>query len=92
MGQVRYTEQFKRETVRLVAEEGYNANHAARSVGVSPATVRDWVRRYAAEAPPRVADASGADELAELRAENRRLRMERDILKKAAAYFAREHA
>jgi transposase len=92
MGQVRYSEQFKRETVRLVIEEGYNANRAAESVGVSGPTVRAWVRRYAAEAPQQVAYASEADELAQLREENRRLRMERDILKKAAAFFAKETA
>lgn len=92
MGRRQYSEQFKRQAVRLVTEEGYKPGQAAKSVGVDPATVRAWVRRYAAEAPPQVRYASEADELAELRAENRRLRMERDILKKAAAFFAKESA
>lgn len=91
MGQVRYTEQFKRDTVRLVIEEGYNASRAAESVGVCAHTVRAWVRRYAPDVPRPVAYASPDDELAQLREENRRLRMERDILKKATAFFAREH-
>lgn len=91
MGQVHYTEQFKRDTVRLVVEEGYSAKRAAESVGVDPSTVRAWVRRSAPDSPRPVAYASPDDELAKLREENRRLRMERDILKKATAFFAKEH-
>lgn len=90
MGRVHYSEQFKRDAVRLVTEEGYSRKRAAEAVGVCPTTLRGWLRRYEDEAPPRTRFASHADELDHLRAENRRLRMERDILKKAAAYFARE--
>ena len=74
MAQHRYSEQFKRDTVRLVTEEGYNSNQAGKSVGVCPSTVRAWIRQYASEAPAQVTYASESDELAQLRAENRRLR------------------
>lgn len=87
MGYRRYQEQFKRETVRLITEEGYSVVRAAEAVGVPAGTVRYWVRRYAG-APGRAAGSTG--ELDALREENRRLRMERDILKKAAAFFAKE--
>lgn len=90
MATVRYTEQFKREAVRLVVEEGYSNKKAADAVGVAHTTVRDWVTKYAQSAPPRTNFASESDELEHLRKENRRLRMERDILKKAAAFFAKE--
>ncbi|TVQ33637.1 MAG: hypothetical protein EA376_01915 [Phycisphaeraceae bacterium] len=45
MGKVRYTEQFKRDAVRLVVEEGYSAKRTAEAVGVTAKSVRDWVAR-----------------------------------------------
>jgi transposase len=90
MANHRYSEQFKRDAVRLVIEEGYSAQKAGKAVGVCHTTIRNWVDRYGDEAPQRTTFASQADELAHLRAENRRLRMERDILKKATAFFAKE--
>lgn len=86
----RYSEQFKREAVRLVTEEGYSFNQAGKAVGVCHTTIRSWVARYGETSPQRTRFASEADEIAHLQAENRRLRMERDILKKATAFFARE--
>lgn len=86
----RYSEQFKREAVRLVTEEGYSAKKAGNAVGVCHTTIRAWVDRYRDESPQRTKFASQSDELEHLRAENRRLRMERDILKKATAFFAKD--
>lgn len=83
-----YSEQFKREAVRLVTEEGYSPKKAADAVGVWHTTLRSWVARYGEESPQRTNFASEGDELEHLRNENRRLRMERDILKKATAFFA----
>lgn len=85
-----YSEEFKREAVRLVTEQGYSNNQAGKAVGVCHTTVRSWVARYAPEQPTPTSHASAEDELRQLRAENARLRMERDLLKKAAAYFAAE--
>ena len=90
MANQRYTEQFKREAVRLVTEEGYSANKAGDAVGVCHTTIRAWVDRYRDDLPQRTKFASELDELEHLRAENRRLRIERDILKKATAFFAKD--
>ena len=86
-------EAFKREAVRLVVEENYSFTRAAEAVGVSEQSLREWRRKYG---PPIEACGEGASS-AELKAENARLRrelkraqMERDILKKATAYFAKE--
>ena len=89
MANPRYSEQFKREAVRLVTEEGYSNTEAAKAVGVCHTTIATWVGRYGDESPQRTVFASPQDELEQLRKENRRLRMERDLLKKAAAYFAK---
>jgi len=86
----RYSEQFKRDAVHLVTEEGYSHKAAAKAVGVCHTTIKAWVNRFGDEAPQRTIYASKDDEIAQLRAENLQLRMERDILKKATAFFAKE--
>jgi len=88
----RYSEQFKREAVRLVTEEGYSAKKAGEAVGVCHTTIHNWVARYGDASPQRTKFASEQDELEHLRKENRRLRMERDILKKATAFFAKDQS
>ena len=93
-GQVRarYTLEFKREAVRLV-NAGQTKGQVAKGLGLAEQTVSNWV---SAEGAGKLREAVGkpvnADqmEIAGLKAELQRTRMERDILKKAAAYFARE--
>jgi transposase len=89
MATPRYSEQFKREAIRLVTEEGYSKKKAAGAVGVCHTTIASWLLKYGDESPRPTSYASPQDELEQLRKENHRLRMERDLLKKAAAYFAR---
>ena len=92
MAKPRYTMEFRLDAVRLVTHEGYSAKRAADAVGVAHTTVASWVTRYRDRLPEKNDFSSEQDELAHLREENRRLRMERDILKKAAVFFAKEEA
>lgn len=87
----RHSEEFKREAVKLVAERGYTNAEAARSLGIHENLLRNWRQKYAPQmnGAPDMTESDQA-ELARLREENRRLRMERDILKKATAFFANE--
>jgi transposase len=89
----RFTDEFKQGAVKLVQEQGYSCAEAARSLGIHENRVSSWCRKAAAQA----AAGSGAvssetvqEELSRLRDENRRLLMEREILKKAAVFFANE--
>ncbi len=89
----RYLVDFKREAVRLVTDEKYTFKAAATAVGVSEKSLRDWHKKFAPPPPPCGEDAS----IEQLREENRRLlrqlkqaELEREILKKATAYFAKE--
>ena len=89
----RYLDEFKRDAVRLVTQERYTFKAAAKAVGVSEKSLRDWHAKFAPQPNPCGEDAS----LEELREENKRLRqqlkraeLEREILKKATAYFAKE--
>ena len=86
-----FSREFKLSAVNLVNEQGYSIVDAAKSLGIDPANVRGWVESLSAEAglAPGGEGAVRA-ELRRLRKENARLLMERDILKKAAAFFARE--
>jgi len=91
MPRKKYTREFKLSAVRLVNQQGYSVPEAARSLGIDAANVRGWVKDLSCEegmAP--AGDGAVAAELARLRKENARLTMERDILKKAAAFFAKE--
>ena len=88
----RFGEEFKREAVRLVTEQKYTLKAAAEAVGVSEKSMRQWHVKLAPLLP-----CGEQATLEELRNENRRLRrqlqraeLEREILKKAAAYFAKE--
>ena len=91
MGRRKFTREFKLSAVKLVNEQGYSPVEAAKSLGVDPNSVRAWVEKFSAEAgvAPTGEGALKA-ELRRLRKENARLLMERDILKKAAAFFAKE--
>jgi transposase len=93
MARRKFNREFKVSAVKLVNEQGYSIPHAAKSLGVDPNCVRYWVAKLSAEAGlgPK-GDGAVAAELQRLRKENARLLMERDILKKAAAFFAREQA
>jgi transposase len=87
-----YKFEFKQEAVRLV-QGGETVAAAAKSLGISGQTLHNWVKANAAgqlrEVAGKVVSAEQM-EITRLKAELARMRMERDILKKAAAYFARE--
>ena len=89
----RFNEDFKREAVRLVVEEKYTFAAAAQAVGVSTKSLRDWHAKYAPKPTP-CGDNATIDELREenkhLRRQLKRAELEREILKKATAYFAKE--
>jgi len=89
-----YTPEFKAEAVKLVTEQGYSVAEAARSLGIHDTLLRSWKQALEARGdqafPGHGIPSSSEAELRRLRAENQRLRAERDILKKATALFARE--
>ena len=89
----RYLDEFKQDAVRLIVEEKYSFKAAAEAVGVCEKTLRDWHRRYATPPAPCGEDATVVElreEVTRLRRQLRRAELEREILKKATAYFAKE--
>ena len=85
-----FPEGFKREAVALVTEQGYKVSEAARSLDIHENVLRQWKRKYEQEETGETLSLDEREELKRLRRENRELRMEKEILKKASAYFARE--
>jgi transposase len=90
-----FTLEFKQDAVKLITEKGYTHQQAADSLGISLSAIGRWSRaeRGSANNIPTKAGTLNLSEHAELlrlRKENERLRMEREILKKAAVFFAKE--
>lgn len=89
----RYGDEFQRDAVRLVTDEKYSFVAAAKAVGVSEQTLRKWHAKLAPRPEPCGDDATVEqlqDEVQRLRKALRRAELEREILKKATAYFAKE--
>lgn len=90
MSNKRYAEEFKIEAVKQVTERGHSAPDVAKRLGVSQPTLYEWMKKYALAPEERRAQVSQQEELRRLKAELKRVTEERDILKKAAAFFANE--
>jgi transposase len=95
----KYSQSFKDEAVALVKKSGKSATEVARELGIPATNLHNWVNGRDLGKAPRVAskadEPSGEEpeaELRRLRSENARLRMERDFLKKATAFFAKENS
>ena len=88
-----YSKEFKIEAVKLVTENGYKAQEAAKNLGVSASSISKWKRQLCSDGPVAAFPGKGClkpldAELRDLRRELERTKRERDILKKAVAYFA----
>lgn len=88
-----FSAEYKAEAVRLVSDSGRSIGLIALELGIGETALRRWVQQAVIEAghgPSGALTTSERAELVQLRRENQRLRMEREILKKATAFFARE--
>jgi transposase len=92
MSKVQYTDEFRAEAVKQVLDRGFSVVEVAARIGLPKHTLYDWVQRAKKAAlteVPRTAEKTESAEIRRLKAELRRVTEERDILKKAAAYFAK---
>jgi len=95
MKRKRYTKEFKAEAVKLVTAHDYSQVEAAQSLGIKAKNLNRWISQAKDESNgmiPKNKLTVEQEELQQLRKENKRLKLEREILKKAAAFFASESA
>ena len=94
MGQKRtykqYTKEFKEEAVALVRDQGYSVPEAAKSLGINANLLYKWKEKIEAQSEGEALSDDEREELKRLRKENKALRTEKEILKKASAFFAKE--
>jgi transposase len=86
----KHTNEFKLEAVRLAESEGVAAAQVARDLGINDSLLYKWIKQFGTRADGTQVTPDEHEELIRLRRENRVLREERDILKKATAFFAKE--
>lgn len=89
MSSKRYSEEFRREAVKQVTERGRPVKQVAQALGITTHSLYAWLRRARRSEPEQRAQSDQEAEVRRLRSELRRVTEERDILKKAAAYFAK---
>ncbi len=87
----RYTDEFKEEAARQILENGYPVKETAERLGVHPQSLSKWVKQYR-DPLSHVKEDSKHHEILRLKKELKRVTEERDILKKAAAYFAKHQS
>ena len=90
MGRGVFSKEFKQEAVSLVKQDGLSIAKASKDLGISWISLSNWIKQHEADHGERtdMLNSKELQELRDLRKENRRLKMEREILKKAAAFFA----
>jgi len=90
----KFSDEFKAETVKLIRESDESIGSICKDMGLSPTAVRNWVKQATIDGgngPVGAATTEELEELRRLRKENRILRQEREILVKAATFFAKEN-
>ena len=92
-----YTRQFREQAVKLVTEQGYTPGRAARELGIPDTTLESWLKKIGYRREPIVQRPLSEDpkvlaiRVRELEKQVRELQMEKEILKKATAFFANQH-
>ena len=91
MQRAKYTAEFKEEAVKQVIDKGHSVVDVAKRLGIAEGVLYTWVSKFKKADEPQSSDLKAMQaEMAKLKAELRRTTEERDILKKAAAYFAKQ--
>ena len=88
----KFNEEFKKDAVNLVVVQGVSQRQAAKDLGIGDSTLSKWVRQHRDQNKDVLVSENEREELKRLKAENYKLRLERDLLKKATVFFANNHS
>ena len=90
MSHPKYPDEFKLEAVKQITQRGHKVADVSERLGVSQHSLYQWLKTYSGSPAERQAQSAQTEELRKLKSELKRVSEERDILKKAAAYFAKQ--
>jgi transposase len=88
----KFSEEYKKEAVEMVEVTGLQATQVAKDLGIGRSTLEKWIREYRDMKTPQSVSLNEREELKRLREENHKLKLERDLLKKAAVFFANDRS
>jgi transposase len=88
----RFSEDYKTEAVKMVIENNLNATEVSKDLGIGQSTLKKWISSYRANCQPCGISVNEREELRQLKAENHKLKLERDLLKKATIFFASDRS
>ena len=86
----KFTEEYRTDAIKMVVENGISTKKIAKDLGMGSSTLEKWVRNYKARTETMTVSINEREELRQLKAENHKLKLERELLKKAAVFFANE--
>ena len=85
-----FSEEYKKDAVKMVVDNGISAAKVSKDLGIGRSTLEKWLRSYRSSTESQVVSINEREELRKLKAENHKLRLERELLKKAAVFFAND--
>lgn len=84
----KFSEEYKLEAVKLVEEQGLKSSEVSKDLEIGKSTLDKWVKNYRSTKPQSLNSINEQEEVRQLKAENHKLRLERDLLKRATIFFA----
>jgi transposase len=88
----KFSEEYKTDAVKMVLENGLQTSRVANDLGIGKSTLDKWVKVYRSKTQPAGTNINDKEEIRRLRAENQKLKLERDLLKKATLFFANDRS
>ena len=86
----KFSEEYKSDAVKMVIENGIKTSQASKDLGIGQSTLDKWVKIFRSKTQSPAASVDAREEIRRLKAENLKLRLERDLLKKATLFFAND--
>ena len=88
----KFSEEYKTDAVKMVLENGIKSSQVSKDLGIGQSTLDKWVKDYKSKTHPKALTIDEKEELRKLKAENQKLKLERELLKKATLFFANDRS
>lgn len=88
----KFSEEYKTDAVKMVIENGLKTSQVSKDLGIGQSTLDKWVKIYSSKKQPATTNINDKEEIRRLRAENQKLKLERELLKKATLFFANDRS